>query len=104
MLLRRRKLEPLQPRAYVTLAEVKQRGLKVSMDDLVPADRQRVSAHHMREIDDLPPEVRHVINYVRDGSLVHAYVNFAVRNLDIGYPPVQVAEAIRQIDARGPVA
>lgn len=105
MLRRRRKLEPLPPPAYITLAEVKERGLeRVPFDILAPADKQRAAQHFMRGIDDLPPEVRVVIKNAVHGDRLRAYITFAVTNLDIGHSTERVVEVIKLMDSWSPAS
>lgn len=95
MLRRRRKLAPLPPPVYITLAEVQARKLRVNFDVLVPADKQRVCARAIRQFDDLPARVRHAINYARR---CRNYLSLAVNLIDIGYSEQQVVDAIHAAD------
>lgn len=111
---RRRKLEPLPPPVYVTLAEVKARGLTVPISMLAPADRKRLAINAMEAYDILPtPELRDAVNNVNFNSqfkvklkgeggqekvIMCDYARWAVILLDNGHSSAQIVSMIEARD------
>lgn len=108
---RRRKLPPMPPPTYVTLAEVVQAGMTVTFDELAPADKKRESIASIGALDDLPTPIRMAIKeaslnaifFMRDKDGVLQEVNFvtySVNLLDIGLTVEQIVTSIRKVDAQ----
>lgn len=116
MIRRRRKLKPMPPPVYVTLAEVdarakaEGRNIPVPYDRLAPADRQRISAEDMKDMDDLPAPIRQAIVNAKNNTMFTLQLSkdekpeklifstLAVKLIDKGLSVEQIVNHIDRID------
>lgn len=107
---RRRRLPPMPPPRYITIEDIKHKGVEESFDLLIPADKKRIAEGHIGTLDDLPKAIRLAIKntmlnalfkFKDDNGMITEvnFVTYAVKLIDKGMDEAQIVRAINKIDA-----